>query len=181
MLQPDYKQQKKLFLTLGILVFIGIILGILKLTVLKTNEVTEESLRATYYEASKGLSSDEKQRQIIVNCLVDKLKARYGGNLERLDIDSLKNISDGDAEACAKLFTKISWTPLIEEKILKKFSSLEELNGFSAMQKMDYAQCLLSKLKIKYPKGLDGRVPEKEMDEFYMGCVSVLKARSKAK
>jgi len=181
MLEPDYKQQKKLFITIGILVFLSLIIGILKLTVFKSNKTTEESLYATYYEAGKKISQDEKQREIFARCLVEKFKARYGDRFEDIDFNDPKNINDSDVEACSEHLSKMSWTKLTEEKILKKFSSMEELNGFTETLKMDYAKCLLSKLKSAYPNGLNGPVPQKDMDEFYMNCLGTLKVKSKTK
>jgi hypothetical protein len=179
-LTPDYKQQKKLFITLGILFSFSIILGILKLTVFKS-ETKEESLYATYYELGKKIAPDEKQREIFAHCLVEKFKVRYGDRFEEVDFNDPKNINESDVEACSEHITKISWTKLAEERILKKFSSMEELEGFTEKQKMDYAECILSKLKSIYPNGLNGSVPQKDMDELYLNCLAVLQGTSEHK
>lgn len=180
MLTPENKQHKKLFLTLGIMVFLSLLFIVIKSTLFKNATTNEKSLHALFYEASKGITTDEKQREMFTNCLVEKFKTRYGNRFQDIDVNDPKNVNKADVEACTDQIIELSWTPSVEERMLKKFASMEELNGFSEKQKMDYARCLLSKLKVEYPNGLNAPVPTQKMDEFYMSCVPVLKTKSNA-
>jgi hypothetical protein len=170
-----------MFLILGILVFLSIILAVLKSTVLKTNKTTEKSLYTMFYEAGNRITHDNKQREIFANCLVEKARVRHGDRFEDIDFNDPKNINDVDVEACSEYITKMSWTKDTEERILRKFSSMQELTGLVEIQKMDYARCLLSKLKLKYPNGLNGTVPQEDMNGFYKDCLEALKIKSQAK
>ncbi|WP_152969642.1 hypothetical protein [Pedobacter sp. Hv1] len=137
--------------------------------------MTEEQLYTAFYEGAKQISTNDAQRKAIADCLLGKVKLKYQDHFEDLDLSKDKKLIDSITTECAQTITKISWTPEIEQKMLAKFSSMEELNGATAEKKEAYAKCVLSKLKTKYPKGLDGPVPQKEMDEVYVSCMDVLK------
>lgn len=175
MFENDYIKSKKLFNTIGILLLTGLILSLLKCTISKSAKVTEEQLYTAFYEGAKQISTDDVQRKAVADCLLSKVKVKYEGHFEDLDLKKDKKLIDSITTECAQTITKLSWTPEIEQKMLAKFSSMEELNGATTEKKDAYAKCILLKLKTKYPKGLNGRIAQKEMDEIYVSCLAVLK------
>ncbi len=175
MFENDLKNNKKLLISIFTLLLIGFIFNLVKCTISKPAGLTEEQLYTSFYEGAKQISTDDAQRKIIANCLLEKVKLKYGSDFENLDLNKDKKLLDSITTECAKTITKISWTPEIEEKMLTKFKSMDELDGVSPEKKNIYAKCVLEKLKANYPAGLNGSISQKEMGEIYLSCIEVLK------
>lgn len=175
MLQDNSKKNKKIFTWLLILCSISIVVAVLKPLILKPSKITAAELRGMFEKGAKNISADEQQNKALVDCCMEKVKTNYPDLTNGIENDSLVKVVNTAINECAALVTKTSWTPLIEQALLKKVMALELLNDITVAQKTTYANCVLSKLKQKYPQGINGRIAEAEMDEIYRSCIEVLK------
>ncbi|MES2456126.1 MAG: hypothetical protein V4594_11310 [Bacteroidota bacterium] len=139
------------------------------------NESNTKELFDGFYEGAGNISGDVQQRKAMAKCFVDKIMVLYPNGIDELSADTLKKVSERVGMECTSTVTQLSWTPLIEKAILKKFKALDELKAYSEEKKTVYANCLLTKLKEKYPKGLVGGISQNEMDKVYGECLYVLK------
>jgi len=139
------------------------------------NESNTKELFDGFYEGAGNISGDVQQRKAMAKCFVDKIMVLYPNGIDELSADTLKKVSERVGMECTSTVTQLSWTPLIEKAILKKFKALDELKSISEEKKTIYANCLLTKLKEKYPKGLVGGISQNEMDKVYGECLYVLK------
>lgn len=160
------------------LVVISATLGLINWILFKPkgwNESNTKELYNSFYEGAGNISGDVQQRKDLAKCFVDKIMVLYPYGTEELSVDSLKKVSERVGMECASIVTKLSWTPIIEKAMLKKFMAFDELKGYSEEKKTRYANCLVAKLKEKHPKGLVEAVSQQEMDKIYAECLYVLK------
>ncbi len=141
----------------------------------QTSKNKEKELYQALYESSKRLTDDESQRIAFAKCVLESAKARNGNTIEGLNFERADSLTQSIAADCGKTITKIAWTKEVDQRILMKVKSLDELKGARSDIKDKYAQCVLSKLKAKYPKGIRDQVPQDVMDAIYIDCLAVMK------
>lgn len=149
----------------------------LALTIFKyqSSKNKEKELYQALYESSKRLTDDESQRVAFANCVLESAKSKNGNTIDGLNLEHPDSLTLSIAADCGKAITKIKWTKEVDQRILMKVKSMDELKGARSDIKDKYAKCILSKLKTKYPQGIKGQVPQHEMDAIYMDCLGVMK------
>ncbi|MES2062568.1 MAG: hypothetical protein V4456_11650 [Bacteroidota bacterium] len=162
-----------------IIIFLSLVFTI---QVKAQNEVTvwtsiyEKTVYNQYYNLAKDIIHDEFTKQQFSNCCVEKTKTMLPRGLESVSDDELNRISKTIVNSCAMeiknklIFRK--WTPEIEDYLKASFISNDTTMNITYRTEM--AVCMIDKLKIIYPDGLNGSIPDDVAGDLSQRCAKEL-------
>ena len=173
--------ENNILLSRRYLVFVVILLVIIGASTAINNslkgwsESEKVMLYNSFYKETAKITLNQAQRKALTTCFTEKIISQYPNTLSGLPKDSIDKVSEQIAVECAENITDIAWSPITEKIVLKKISSLEMLQKIPLSKRMAYANCVLSQLKEKYPKGITGPIAQADMNKVYSICLQVLK------
>lgn len=136
----------------------------------------EQGIYDQYYSLAKDKINDEFTRQQFSLCCVEKTKELLPNGIESVSNDDLNKISSKIINSCAteikdKLIFK-KWTPEIEKYLKEMFVNNDSTLNISYRTQM--GNCMVEKLKIIYPDGLNGSVPDDVAVDLSKSCAREL-------
>jgi len=142
----------------------------------QTGKVWTSKYEAGVYSQYAALAKDQIRdaftRDLFTKCCIEKTKARLPNGLESVSDTELNRISKEIVNSCAleirkKLVFK-KWTPEIERYLKYWYLNMDTTLNIKYREQM--SECMVGKLKIIYPDGLTGSIPDDVAAELSKSC-----------
>ncbi|MBS1524375.1 MAG: hypothetical protein JST19_01930 [Bacteroidetes bacterium] len=141
------------------------------------NQYTKR-LHDSLNNAFKKQLTNEKQRDTLVGCVVEKFKQALPNGLESVPADSSAHLSYKFTGDCVikikRVQGSVQWTAKGEEGLRKDF-----LSGLSTKIPLDarnkLCDCFIAKLKIRYPQRIQLPFPDSVINTAALECANEIK------
>ncbi len=137
----------------------------------------EQNVYNQYYEFAKDKIHDEFTRKQFATCCLEKTKVLLPKGLESVSDTELSKISNQLINSCATeiknhlIFKR--WTPDIEVYLKTLFINSSD-STLDITYRTQMSNCMLGKLKIIYPDGLNGTIPDDVIEDLSGLCAKEL-------
>lgn len=145
-------------------------------SILAQKTVWTKRYRDTVYRilyASNNTITNDKDRVAFTICNVDKFQAKYPEGLEKHSKAELNSAGVAIGMACEKevmAATIIKWTPQSEATIRKAFEATAGLQVLKPEILNMLTDCIILKLKQKYPHGIVFPLKQEVQEEIQKSC-----------
>ncbi|MEB0277195.1 hypothetical protein [Mucilaginibacter sp. 10B2] len=129
----------------------------------------EKILKAQLMQNENFKDVKEEVKAQFCDCYVQKLKAMYPNGIKGKIPEDVQNRLSKD---CADQIIISNWTPDFEKNLKTELMESEKLKGVKANIRAEFCNCYIEKLKLKYPKGITGKVPSEVLNELSSSCAT---------
>lgn len=138
----------------------------------KKDEVT---IIVKTYNQGKTLGLTDSQSIDYATCVIEKMKIAIP-NLatSKITADEAREIGKKIGLECLRNYQlKISWNQQSEEMLKTYFNNIKEFNILTKESKEKFSDCVISKLKLKYPNGFS-KIPEEDAGKIGKECMELI-------
>jgi hypothetical protein len=138
----------------------------------KKDEVT---IIVKTYDQGKTLGLTESQSIEFATCVISKMKiAIPNPSTSKMTADDAREIGKNIGLECLGNYKlKLSWSPQSEEMIKTYLNNIKEFNILTKEAKDKFSDCVISKLKQKYPNGFN-KIPEEDAGKIGEQCMEII-------
>lgn len=159
---------------------IGILIGTMEFANKNQGGWDSESVKVfeqQVFTSVDSLGLDKGQKKEFTDCCLSKLKLKFPQGIAQIPQDSVNRFGKEIGKECYRQLANknLSWTKKFEELMKTYYMNAPELQKVDTKIRAAYIDCLIEKLKIKYPAGLDHKLPDIELQPIIEECVASIK------
>jgi hypothetical protein len=127
------------------------------------------------YNQGKTLGLTDSESVDFATCAIEKIKIAIPNlSASKLTFDESKEIGRKIGLECARNYQfKIRWSEETEEMLRTYLNNLKEFNILTKESKENFSECVINKLKLKYPNGFS-KIPEEDAAKIGEECVLLI-------
>jgi len=137
------------------------------------------NIKNSLNEISDTLLNGDQSKKRFCNCVLNKFESKYPSGENSIPNDSLNSLSFRYSEECSSSLKDLHYktTSLMYRDAISNILSSEytSFNKLDSTQKAIFANCMMRKIREKYPVEIVGSIKPKLLDTLYKTCEDSLK------
>jgi hypothetical protein len=139
------------------------------------NEEAEKSVTTTLTKSADSLGLSNEDKNLYADYILKNLKVKYPNGIQSVNSDSLRKTSYNlGRKAAEDLNLTMRWTPFIVSVFRKKLLKMEGMELLEEAKRIELANCIIEKVKIEYPEGLNFISSDSVLNPIIQECVTSL-------